>query len=222
MKKRILTLGVAALLLAALVLSGCAGNKADPQSAPPAAAPENYDEATLPAFQKTLNDLAELKNVAENGYLRGVTSPNALASALELGSGVRYASNAADAVVLPAGNYADKEILFDAANAGFTSDAALGTLLVNAAGGDGVNLKGHVGTLAVYGENVTVTLSGGADTVYVQGKNCTVRLAGGAFGQIVCVNQTAVIENATDTDVTVYVGTGAKQTLAAGGTLSFE
>ncbi len=222
MKKSIFIFA-AVVLAAALLLAGC-GAKPDPGTAPTNPVPSDFDEAPVSAeFPQLLQELQGLDNLDESTFVRGVTGAQALNETLKKGKdeAIRLKTDSAEPISIDAGDYSGAALVLEAGAAGFTSDAALGRLIVNAVGPEGLTLRGHVGTLAVYGENANAVLSGGADTVYVQGKNCTLRLTGGVYGKIVSVNQTVVIVNETDADVTVYMANGVPQTLKAGDTLEF-
>ena len=221
MKKKIpmlLLLGATLLLL----LCGCK-TPAEKTKAPSPELPENTEGLTTGDFNDAVSEMDALENIDADTYVRNALNADAFSAVLQDGkdSAVRLRTDDAANIEIPAGDHTGKTLVFEAANASVTSDAALGTVIVNEIGEGGVTLNGGVKTLAVYGENVTVTLGGGADTVYVRGKNCTVRLAGGEFGEIISMNQTAVIENSTESDVTVYMANGAPQTLAAGDTLKY-
>ena len=211
---------LAAALL--LVFTGC-GKKTPKTDAPGADIPESYDENATAEFESILEEFNGLTNIDDNAYVRTAKSGEALDKVLQGGEtgAIRLQTDDADDISIPAGDFSGATVVLNAANAGVVSDAALGDVIVEAVGEGGLTLNGAVKSLVVTGENVTVTLNGGAQKIYVQGKNCTVRLAGGEYGSVVSVNVTAVIENATDQDVTVYAANGAPQTLKAGDTMHF-
>lgn len=223
MRTRILIPLCAALAAALLlVFTGCGKNKPK-TDAPSADIPENYDENATAEFESIMADFKTLTNIDDNAYVRTAKSGEALKKVLAGGEtgAIRLQTADADAISIPAGDHSGATVVLNAANASVVSDAVLGEVIVEAMGEGGLTLNGSVKSLVVTGENVTATLNGGAEKIYVQGKNCTVRLAGGAYGSIVSVNVTAVIENATDQDVTVYAANGAPQTLKAGETMRF-
>ncbi len=225
---------IPALLLAAvLVLSapaafaGCKKSDQPPVlniiDAPSGGIPAEYDEAAASPqeFADLLNGMNALENAADDSAVRGVTNGEGLVKVLAQSGDKKIRLHTGETLTahIPAGDYSDRTLVLDAANANVESDGSLGTVLVEAA--DTLTLRGAVQTLAVYGENVTVTLSSGADTVYVRGKNCTLRLTGGTYGKIVTVNQTAKVINETGASVQVVLANGAATPVAPGATLQF-
>ncbi len=212
-------------LLAALIMAftGC-GKKNPAADAPGVDLPEGYDEGGTQEFEALLEDLSELANIDDTAYVRTASSAEALNR--ELGRGetgvLRLETAKTDEISIPAGNYTDSTVILNAPGAAAVCAGNMGDLIAEALGEGGLTLKGSVKSLAVTGADITVTLEGGAERVYVQGKNCTLRLTGGTFGSIMSVNATVVIENATETDVTVYMANGAPQTLKAGEMLNFN
>ena len=221
---RKLTVVIAAMLAIALLFAGCGKEEPNIKDAPGVDLPEGYDEPGTQEFASLSDALNTLADPDANMFVRKTTTAEAFLNTLQNGnnSALRLSTGETGDAVIPAGDYSNTAVVFDAPNMGLSSDAALGDVLVEAIGEAGLILHAGVKSLTVTGENVTVTLEGGAEHIYVQGKNCTLRLAGGAFGSILSVNQTVTIENKTDADVTVYMANGAAQTLAAGKTLSFE
>ena len=223
----------AVLLAAVLVLSavsafaGCKKSDLPPVlnviDAPSGGIPADYNEDTTSPqeFAKLLNEMNALENAADDSTVRGVTNADGLIKVLTRSGDKKIRLHTGEALTahIPAGDYTDRTLVLDAANASLESDASLGTVLVEAA--DALTLRGAVQTLAVYGENVTVTLASGADTVYVRGKNCTLRLTGGVYGKIVTVNQTAKVINETAAAVQVVLANGATASVGAGETLEF-
>ena len=223
MKKKIVITLLCGALLAAL-FSACGKSPAEKTGAPSPEISESEEGVTADAgFSEMLDELNSLENIDDATYVRNALNADGFERVLlaDNDMAVRLKSDKAESIVLPAGDYSARTLVFDAANCDVESDADIGTVIVNAIGEKGLTLRGNVGTLAVYGENVNATLSGGANTVYVRGKNCTVHLTGGEYGKIVSINQTVVIENGTENDVTVYMANGVPQVLAAGETLQF-
>ena len=210
-------------LLAALTMAFTGCGKGGPD-VPDTEETQSINEDGTQEFSVLMEDFSELANIDDNAYVR--TSDSAAALNKVLGSGetgvIRLKTSAADGISVPAGDYTGSTVVLNAPNAAAVCAGNMGDLIVEALGEEGLTLQGSVKNLAVTGENITVTLEGGAEHVYVQGKNCTLRLTGGTFGSIVSVNATAVIENATDSVVTVYSANGAPQTLQAGETLNFS
>lgn len=215
---------IAALLACALLFAGCGKDQPNIKDAPGVDLPEGYDEPGTQEFSALSDALQTLADPDANMFVRKASTAEAFVNTLQNGNdgALRLSTAETGDAVIPAGDYSKTAVVFDAPNMGVVSDAALGDVLVEAVGEAGLQLHAGVKSLTVTGENVTVTLGGGAEHIYVQGKNCTLRLESGSFGSILSVNQTVVIENATDTDVTVYMANGAPHTLAAGETLSFD
>ena len=218
--KRLL-LPLALLAALSLALAGCGKGGTD---APATTEPQSIVEDGTQELSALMEDFSVLANIDDNAYVRTASSAEALNK--ELGRGetgvIRLKTAAADGISVPAGDYTASSVVLNAPGAAAVCAGDMGDIVVEALGEGGLTLKGGVKNLAVTGENITVTLEGGADHVYVQGKNCTLRLTGGVFGSIVSVNATAVIENGTETDVTVYAANGAPRTLRAGETLRFN
>lgn len=215
---------IAALLACALLFAGCGKDKPNIKDAPGVDLPEGYDEPGTQEFSALSDALQTLTDPDANMFVRKASTAEAFVNTLQNGNdgALRLSTTETGDALIPAGDYSKTAVVFNAPNMGVVSDAALGDVLVEAVGENGLALHAGVKSLTVTGENVTVTLKGGAEHIYVQGKNCTLRLESGSFGSILSVNQTVVIENATDTDVTVYMANGAPHTLAAGETLTFE
>ena len=221
MKNRILIAVLCGALMAAL-LCACGKTPAEKTGAPSPEISESEGESAAQPVADLIAELDALQDVDKNNYVRNALNADAFATVLASDDKtIRLRTDKAENVVIPEGDYTGKTIVFEAANSGVVSSGALGTVIVEAIGEEGLTLNGRVETLAVYGENTTVNLNGGAGTLYARGKNCVFRLTGGTYGKIISVNQTVLIENRTENDVTVYMANGAPQVLAAGETLQF-
>ena len=206
----------------AVLLCACGKTPAEKTGAPSPEISESEGESTTAAVAELIGQLDDLQNIDESTFVRNALNADAFATVLASDDKtVRLRTDKAENVVIPEGDYTGKTIVFEAANSGVVSNGNLGTVIVDAIGEEGITLNGSVETLAVYGENTTVNLNGGAGTLYARGKNCVFRLTGGTYGKIISVNQTVIIENQTENDVTVYMANGAPQILAAGETLQF-
>ena len=220
--RKLLLFGVLSAVLL-LVFAGC-GKSAPGADAPDPVPAESLNETGTEVFEALIDELGALAGIDETAYVRTASTADALNRELSKGEtdAIRLQTASADAITIPAGDYPATTVALNAENAGVTSDGQMGNLVVEALSEAGLTLNGRVKNLAVTGTDIMVTLNGGADRVYVQGKNCTLRLADGEYGPIVSVNATVVIENATASDVTVYMANGAPRTLKAGDTLSFR
>jgi predicted small lipoprotein YifL len=220
--KKTICILLAALLLAAAVLSGCGKKGPDTGAPDPLTSPIDASDPASP-FPEALSEAESLRASLEKDYVRGALTGDALNQLLTAGKDrvINCKSEADEDILVPAGDHSDKTVVFDTPNAGAVIEASLGNVIVNAMGERGIALRGAVQAVSVYGENVNLELAGGAETVYVMGKNCAVRLTGGVYGKICSLNQTVRIENATDAEVTVMMANGVPVAVPPGETLGF-
>jgi hypothetical protein len=221
LKNRIV-IAVLCCALSAALLCACGKTPAEKTGAPSPEISGSEGESAAQPVADLIAELDALQDIDKDNFVRNALNADAFATVLASDDKtIRLRTDKAENVVIPAGDYTGKTIVFEAANSGVVSNGDLGTVIVDAIGEEGLTLNGSVKTLAVYGVDAAVNLNGGADTLYVRGQNCLLRLTGGTYGKIISVNQTVLIENLTENDVTVYMANGVPQVLAAGETLHF-
>lgn len=219
MKLLKIALPVCCVLAAALALSAC--KKSDPPvPGPPDPEAEEYSVATKVAsdFSTALSEIQALSD--ESGAApRRVTNQSGLETALADSANrcIRLEdTEATGTVTVPAGDYANRDFIFDAPNADITVEAAVGKVTLRQANENGCTLNGHADTVFVYGGDLNVTLKGGAEKVYISGANANVVLESGDYPVIYCDNITDTIANKTENDLLIILPNGTATDLPAG------
>lgn len=220
--KRIVACILILCLTAVFSLSSC--KKVDEpniQDAPGVDITEGYDEAASQYnISDTVSAMEDLKNTEEVNFVRGITTPDALMSALDSGKDefIKLGGCQGESIDIPDADYKDVTLIVDVPEAALAVNASFKAVSVYSVTENGIAFSGHAETFAVFGENVSAHISGTVNTVYIEGKNCVLTISG-KCETVVNMNTTTEIINSTENDITVTTSTGGKVVVPAGGTL---